>query len=1139
MSPQFAGVATALTNGLYEQNDISLNFLPICSVGEEMKNVREAHDAVTSSTNSDGHHVHIGSVEQNIFIPTLYHNPNLKVKAIAAMFRKSPLCLASISSPQQENDDTDEITNVVGAHEDTVPLLKRILSTDTRTNRNQSVVASPRATKNQDLLSGTYQSIQAYTTTEVPTLQRELDEKERKQVIVNMLEGMNGAKLGYSQVLFAPEEHLIDPPKREVLSSFCDATFQGWRMAIRDHEHAAKCVQEARASLGLDEEENDHWVDSGDSFEYMVQSVGLCCDHVKETFEADRYGTIQGERWNDATDWLLQGVKGDRVNTEENFGLDNTVWKSPSRLLGGNELARTTLEGAKQSAIEFNHRHDRKPSLAVITLGELSRYKAGNRRLQIYSNNENSWFNKTHVGESNGFEVKEINLPESTSQDELESLLYSLQSDGGVDGIQLMWPLPSHIDQGKMYNMIDVERDVDGAHYVGQKELSPKINALPPVTPNAVMDLIDHYGVELVDKKVVVIGKSRIVGSPLAYMLLRRGAIVTTVHSQVSRDNLKSTVESGDIIVSCAGSPGIIDADWVQPHSTVINVGTNFCEDKDALISDFDGDLSHCLSVTPVPGGIGPLSVAHLFKNVAKAAWDKKEKLGTVEQNWKKRSGALCRSIHFQDYDSALAFANKVNTMSSDMDHHANMSFSHKCINGVDLDLEFFTYEANEVTEKDYRAASNVDQLLFQETGQDEIKMKDFTYNLKMSSIAKYPAEPRGSSRLLRVDSNGEVSHYANFTESFHSLIGDAHIVFNESRVANARLSVKRGTDESIEMMVLDLGGNTISRKCNGTKLNVMLRQEGVQLDEVYEDDKEGKFRFKVVEVVGPWIEDDHSNGMGTECIVECIGDEDATLSNVFESVGKVPIPPYLNREAESKDEESYNNVYAGAESCGSVAAPTAGLHFTDDVLAQIGPENISYLTLHVGAGTFKPVSTEDARDHSMHSEIFSVHVGELQSIINSLSRGKRLVVVGTTSSRTLESLYWCGVKQILKENGDESLIEEDMMSLGQHEWLELSRYSIGISPEDALKSLIKDKNSNNVVEGKTSLMIVPGSYDFKVVNELVTNFHAPDSTLMLLVSAFLGSGDKVRQVYEDAQELGYRFLSYGDVCLFSRSKKP
>ena len=200
-----------------------------------------------------------------------------------------------------------------------------------------------------------------------------------------------------------------------------------------------------------------------------------------------------------------------------------------------------------------------------------------------------------------------------------------------------------------------------------------------------------------------------------------------------------------------------------------------------------------------------------------------------------------------------------------------------------------------------------------------------------------------------------------------------------------------------------------------------------------------------------------------------------------------------------------------------------------------------------------------------MHGESFVVDVAELERIIESLESQKRLVVVGTTSSRTLESLYWCGVKKILMKRSieenmkvlslhelsdsemsclktlkEENLLGDDMTTLDQHEWINLEaiakRKGLTITAADALKAVIEDKSSGEVVEGRTSLMIIPG-YNFKVVEDLITNFHAPDSTLMLLVSAFLGNAKKVRSVYEDAQSRGYKFLSYGDACFFSRSK--
>jgi S-adenosylmethionine:tRNA ribosyltransferase-isomerase len=263
------------------------------------------------------------------------------------------------------------------------------------------------------------------------------------------------------------------------------------------------------------------------------------------------------------------------------------------------------------------------------------------------------------------------------------------------------------------------------------------------------------------------------------------------------------------------------------------------------------------------------------------------------------------------------------------------------------------------------------------------------------------------------------------------------------------------------------------------------------------------------------------------ECFVRI--HSDLSLEDYLKMAGSVPIPPYFNRNAEPSDKEAYNNVYASQG--GSVAAPTAGLHFTPELLAEIGADNCSYLSLHVGAGTFKPVLVADARDHSMHAETFSVGVSEIRRIIAAMEAGKPLVVVGTTSSRTLESLFWCGVKRIRGLDVDSSNLK-----LGQFEWVPLAvGESKNVSAVNAYKALIDGMEDTDVLSGRTSLMITPGSYDFKVVNHLITNFHAPDSTLMLLVSAFLKSGNKVKHVYEDAQKKGFRFLSYGDVCMFSR----
>lgn len=1170
-----------MVDGLYDKAGIDLQFLPICPVGLEMERVRQHHN-----DNGNTNDLVVGSVEQNIFTPLLFENPELKVKAVAAMFRTSPLCLASINNNKTEGDISIKDVNsnnplLIGAHDDTVSLLERILE------QNQlptSVIASPRATKITDLLEGRVDMIQAYATTEVPTLERRIgggahdSSSDVASVSVTPLEGLNGAKLGYSQVLFAPEEDLSreeSGDKREILRQFLDVTFMGWGSAIRDHEHAARSVVEAKAMLGLDDEANDHW---DPSFEYTIQSVGLCGDYVKETFQGDKYGVIDSKRWKDATEWLLgDGANNKHLVPAADFGFDSTIWQPSSKLLAGNELARTALDEARESATTFHNTHDRRPSLAVITIGQLSRYTHGDRRLKIYSNNRNSWFNKTSTGDNHGFEVKEIDLPENTTTEELLSQIYLSKE---FDGIQLMWPLPDHIDSGRAYNAIRVDQDVDGAHYIGQLEMNPTSSPLPPVTPAAAMELIDKSKIDLKGKNVLVVGRSRIVGSPMAHMLRSRDAAVTVAHSQVSREDLKSMVESADIVVSCVGSPGVMKASWLKEDAEVINIGTTFSEEHDRLLSDFEGDLSIAAKrFSPVPGGVGPLSVARLYKNVVRAAWERSAKTGEVDATWERKSATLSRSIHFEDYDSALRFVSKVNAMSSEMDHHANISFTHKCINGVDVNMEYFSFEANDLTDKDYEAARKVNGILSEEEAQeapeiplehesDKIKMSDFTYDLQLDSIAKYPANPRGSSRILNVDADGNVSYYDNFSDSILSLLSDAHVVFNESKVVNARLSVigEKDVDKNVtEMMILDLG-EVLQKPCHGAELTVMIRKVGVLVGDDFKADGNGSVSFTVKSVKGPWIEDENSHGNGTECLVECSVQEQSigSTSELLQSIGSVPIPPYLNRDAEASDETSYNNVFAAGE--GSVAAPTAGLHFTDPLLAQVGRENISYLSLHVGAGTFKPVVAEDARDHAMHGESFTATVGELERIIEAIESQKRLVVVGTTSSRTLESLYWCGVKKILMDQSieeelkvlslhnlsdsemsclrtmkKEKIYHDDMTVLDQHEWIKLKsiidQKGLTITAADALKAVIWEKSPEESVQGRTSLMIVPG-YKFKVVEDLITNFHAPDSTLMLLVSAFLGDAKKVRSVYEDAQDRGYKFLSYGDACFFSRPKE-
>ncbi len=620
-----------------------------------------------------------------------------------------------------------------------------------------------------------------------------------------------------------------------MVQAFCEATFDGWSMAIRNPEEAAEIVKEAKKMLNLDDEKNDHWYPSSD---FEVEMLTKCNDYVKRTFQGDRYGVINGERWSDANKWLLKGQ-----NIDPNFGFDPDVWQPEANILGGNELARKMMEDAKASAHFFNETFGRKPSLAVVTVGDLKRYRHGDRRLQIYSNASSSWFSKTSTGEANGFDVREINLNADTTTDELLSELYHLRD---VDGIQLMWPLPDHINTAKVYAAIDVEKDVDGIHYVGQLEIGNK-SAYAPVTPAATIALIDEHNVDVKGKRVLVIGRSPIVGSPIAHMVREKGAAVTVAHSQVSEDTLKKLVGDADVIISCAGLPGLIKAKWIN-GAVVINVGTTFSEEVDSLVSDVDGDIGKYASkYTPVPGGIGPISAPALFKNVAKAAWDQMNSTGAVLANgWERKPASLHKTYHFDSYTQAIEACRKVDELSSSMDHHANMKLTHQCVDGVDLEMEFFTFEAKQITDKDYDAAHAVDMIL----SKDKVEMSKYSYNLREESIAKYPASPRGSSKLLKVDPSSNVTYYDNFSEVFPNLVKGSHLVFNDSRVLDARLFVNGDEAADIELMILDLGSVNVCDACENTPLLAMIRSSNVKVGDSFVDCK-GNVDIEILEVKG------------------------------------------------------------------------------------------------------------------------------------------------------------------------------------------------------------------------------------------------------------------------------------------------
>ncbi|MCB0479810.1 MAG: S-adenosylmethionine:tRNA ribosyltransferase-isomerase [Flavobacteriales bacterium] len=391
------------------------------------------------------------------------------------------------------------------------------------------------------------------------------------------------------------------------------------------------------------------------------------------------------------------------------------------------------------------------------------------------------------------------------------------------------------------------------------------------------------------------------------------------------------------------------------------------------------------------------------------------------------------------------------------------------------------------------------------------ISISDYDYDLPNSLIAKYPLEQRDSSKLLIYD--GQIAD-SNFASLSDNLPENSLIVRNNTRVVQARLIFLKDTGAQIEIfliepLVLDplrsmqqtencswlcMVGNAKRWKSGALTIDL---GNNTQLQALNIEQIEGEFEIRF-------------NWSGKK-----------TFAEVLELAGKTPLPPYLNRKAEEKDKLTYQTVYSKIE--GSVAAPTAGLHFTQDVENSLKAKGCEFadLTLHVGAGTFKPVKSETIGQHGMHYEYFEVALETLLKIRQGIEDRRTVVCVGTTSMRALESLIWMGIKTPVAAE------------LGQ--WDVYSEVQLG-DPIQGLSQLInsiREKGESKFV-GRTGIMIAPG-YKFRICSGLITNFHQPKSTLLLLVSAFVG--DVWKNIYGHALNNDYRFLSYGDSSLLWKQK--
>lgn len=410
------------------------------------------------------------------------------------------------------------------------------------------------------------------------------------------------------------------------------------------------------------------------------------------------------------------------------------------------------------------------------------------------------------------------------------------------------------------------------------------------------------------------------------------------------------------------------------------------------------------------------------------------------------------------------------------------------------------------------------------------IQIKDYNYELPDERIAKFPLSQRDQSKLL-VYRQGKVSDDI-FTSLPHYLPEGALMVFNNTKVIQARLHFRKDTGALIEVFCLE---PAIPHDY------VLMFQQTARCSWLCMVGNLKKWKSgtlcREVEIKGQTItlKATRKENRGTSHLIEFDWDSnDITWAEILEAVGELPIPPYLNRETQESDKTTYQTVYSKIK--GSVAAPTAGLHFTERVLADLDAHGIDReeVTLHVGAGTFKPVKSEEIAGHEMHTEYICVH---RQSIEKLIRHGGWCIAVGTTSVRTLESLYYIGVTL---ENNPEATEEElHVKQWMPYEYTEKTRPSgsddngkpEALTTLQALQNILDylDRNGLDALHTSTQIIIAPG-YEYHIVRMMVTNFHQPQSTLLLLVSAFVNGN--WRCIYDHALEHGFRFLSYGDSSL-------
>ncbi len=403
-----------------------------------------------------------------------------------------------------------------------------------------------------------------------------------------------------------------------------------------------------------------------------------------------------------------------------------------------------------------------------------------------------------------------------------------------------------------------------------------------------------------------------------------------------------------------------------------------------------------------------------------------------------------------------------------------------------------------------------------------EIDLNDFNYDLPKERIADFPLESRDNSKLLFVNPNTDSIEHYKFNQIVEFIPENSLLIMNSTKVIAARIPVTKSTGGKAEILCIEpvspsFDPQVVMNSRQTCRWNCIIGGRKIHSGDILKSENQ-LLNCKILE------KNDNI------ALVEFEWDN-RTFAEILNLFGRIPLPPYIKREATEFDNERYQTVYAKSD--GSVAAPTAGLHFSDNVMEQIKSKSveIAEVVLHVGPGTFLPIETDSVNQHTMHFEQFFIDKTTIESIYSALKNKKNIIATGTTSIRTIESLYILGAKLL-----QEKITLKDLFVNQEDAYLLDNEENIP-SPEIAIQHLLNEMHSHNLkqINGKTQLFIVPG-FKFQIADSLITNFHLPKSTLLLLVAAFIGK-DYYEKSYKSALDNNYRFLSYGDSSLLIRKK--